>query len=90
MQHAAGSNLLVQALHELRDRGGEVPPAHVQEINVVRLQLLQRVLEADVQRLAVVAAVVNPDTHGARGVADCELGRENDLVPVFTKTHPFS
>ena len=45
----------VQALHELRDRGCKVPPMHIEHVNVVRLQLVQRISERDVERFATVA-----------------------------------
>ena len=51
----------VQALHELGDRGGEVPPVHIQDIDIVRLQLVQRVSDRDMERFAAVAGGIAMD-----------------------------
>jgi hypothetical protein len=45
-------------VHDLLDAGSEVPPVHVEKIDIVRLQLPEAVVDGDVQRLEGVADVV--------------------------------
>lgn len=46
---------LVQALHDFLDAGGEVPPVHVEEVDVVCSELLQAGLDGNAHRLDGVA-----------------------------------
>jgi hypothetical protein len=85
---------VIQALHELWDAGGEVPPVHVQQINVVRLHLLEGGFERHVKGLGRVAGIVDakPRAIFVRrvGVAGRKLGGEDDLVTHIPLLHPFA
>lgn len=63
----------VEGLHDLWDRRGPVPPVHVKDVDVARLELLQAGFEADVQGLGVIARVVGVQGLGVGAVA--EAGR---------------
>lgn len=82
---------VVQRLHELGDGGCEVPPMDIEQINVVRLQLLQACLERDLQALCVVALEIDLDGGaGAEADAGGEFGRDDHLIPVLAPGHPFA
>lgn len=51
-------NEVVETLHELRDGGREVPPVHVEQVDVVRLQLLQACLHRSTHALGAIASEV--------------------------------
>lgn len=58
VEHFARLHELVQALHHLLDRRHVIPKVHVENVNVVRLQQLQRALNRVAQTLCVVAGIV--------------------------------
>ena len=58
VEHLALRDEVVQAVHHLLDAASVVPPVHVENVDVVRAQLLQRIFNRDVHRLEVVARVV--------------------------------
>ena len=41
----------VEGVHDLGDGGGEVPPVEVEDVEVVGLELLERVAEGEMERL---------------------------------------
>lgn len=61
VEHLAGGDQRVQAVHDLLDGGGEVPPVHVQQVDVVGAQLLQAAVDGDVHALDRVADKVGLD-----------------------------
>ena len=89
----AGGDEVVEALHELLHRGGVVPPVHVQQVDVVGLQLGQAGRERQAQRLGAVAAVVGLDeavVAAVHVVVGGELGGQHDLVAIATRGHPLA
>lgn len=58
VQNLARRDESVKPVHDLLDAGGEVPPVHVEKIDVVGLQLPEAVVDGDAQRLEGVADVV--------------------------------
>ena len=57
-------NESVQRTHDLFDASGVIPPMHVQEIDVGRPKLLERGVDGDVQRFAVVTDIHHLLSHG--------------------------
>lgn len=49
---------MVQAVHDLFDAGGVVPPVHIEDVDVRRAQLLERIFSGEVHRFGVVPDVV--------------------------------
>ena len=92
IDHLAVLNHMMQAVHELRNAGREVPPVHIKQVDVVRLQLLQTRLDRDSQALGVVALEVGFDLFvGADGsVAGGEFGSEDHFVAVLALLQPFA
>jgi hypothetical protein len=93
IQHLPTRHQLIQALHHLRHARREIPPMHIQQVDVIRLQFLQARLDAHAQRFRVVARVVyflpGRVVHGV-GEAGGEFCREDDLVAVFATGEPFA
>jgi len=48
----------IERLHKLRNARGKIPPMDVQHIDVVGLELLQRCLKRDAERLCAVSSIV--------------------------------
>ena len=93
VEHFALAHDIVEALHELGDADGEVPPVHVQDVQVVGLQLLQAVAEGDVQGFGPVAAEVAVDdvvVASIVGVAGGEFGSDDHLVAQAAGGHPLA
>lgn len=61
VQDLATLDDLVQTLHDLLDRRGVIPPVNVEDIDIVGLELEQRAFERVLERLFVVAGVVDLD-----------------------------
>lgn len=57
---------MVQRVHNLLDRGVEVPPMNVQNIDVRGAKFLERVFDREEERLGIVPAVIGLDLEGGR------------------------
>ena len=93
VEHFALADDVVEALHELGDADGEVPPVHIENIQVVGLQLLQAVAEGEMQGFGAVAGEVAVDDFtmaAVVGVAGGELGGDDHLVAQAAGGHPFA
>ena len=84
---------VVKAEHYFGDAGREVPPMHVEDVDVVCLEFLKGVADREVQGFAAVAAEVARDVLVepfvglvVGGVLRCE----HDLVTVPAGGHPFA
>ena len=93
VEHSALAHEVVECAHELGDARAPVPVVHVQDVDVVGLQLAQRRLERHVQAFGAVALEINVDARvdpvHAVVVEPGELGRENNGVAVLAGLHPF-
>jgi hypothetical protein len=49
----------MKRVHDLFDRGGPIPPVHVQDINIRSAQFLEGCLDGDVEGLCVIPRVVH-------------------------------
>ena len=49
----------MKRVHDLLDRGGPIPPVHVQDIDIRGAQFLEGCLDGDVQRLCVIPGVIH-------------------------------
>jgi hypothetical protein len=49
----------MKSVHDLPDRGGPIPPMHVQDIDVRGAQFLERCLDGDVEGLCVIPGVIH-------------------------------
>jgi hypothetical protein len=67
----------MKRVHDLLDRGGPIPPVHIQDVDVRRTQLLEGRLNGQVQRFCVVSRVVHlvSDTILATFEVGCILAR---------------
>lgn len=86
VEHLAGGDERVQAVHDLLDGGGKVPPVHVQQVDVVGAQLLQAAVDGDVHALDRVADKVGLDgllVAAGGAIAGRILGRDADAVCQF-------
>lgn len=92
VEHLAGGDEVVEGLHQLRDGRGEVPPVHVQQVDVVGLELLEAGLDRRVQALGAVAVEVDDDFLVAE--AGVEVGRvlggDDHLVADAAFLHPLA
>lgn len=88
----ASSHEIIQSMHQFRDRGVVVPPVHVVEINVARLQVSQRILQRQTQALGTIAAKVglNFDLLLVQAVWARVLGGDDKLVAVTPGGKPFA
>lgn len=59
VQDLASADEVVEALHDLLARGRVLPPVQVQNVDVIGLELLERLLDGDLHALRVVARAVN-------------------------------
>lgn len=65
IEHFSGRDEVVQCQHEFRDTGAEVPPVDVEDIDIARLQFLERGFQREFQGFGPVAAVVGLDYFAA-------------------------
>ena len=49
----------MKRVHNLFDRGGPIPPVHVQNIDIRGAQFLERCLDGDVEGLCVIPKVIH-------------------------------
>ena len=80
----AGGDDVVEGVHELGNRGCEIPPVHVEHIDEVGLQFLQARVEGVAEGFLVVADVVGLDdfVEALVGlVAGCEFRSDDHLLP---------
>ena len=68
----------MESIHNLFDCGGIIPPMHVQDINVCRPELFERLLDRGIQILDAVTTIIDLDWNRviASFVVRGELGRE--------------
>lgn len=94
IEHLALCDEVVQALHDLRDGSGEVPPVNVQQVNVVCLELSQRSLNRDLERFRVLALVIDHPFWRVWStrirVRGGVFGRDNHLLAVLARLHPLA
>ena len=81
---------MIQTLHDLLDPGREVPPMDVQDVDVVRAQLLEGVLNRIVHRLDAVSYKTAVLPWLAALVVRRILGREDDLLADTALLHPLA
>ena len=82
----------VKRVHDLADRGGVIPPVDVEDVDVVSLEFLERLMDAHEERFLGVAQVVGAFAlaDGVGAVVGCVLCGEDDLVPVVAGGHPLA
>lgn len=82
----------VERLHELGDRAGEVPPVHVEEVDVAGLKLFETGFEREVQGLGAVATGIDDDLFVAvaGAVASGKFCGDDHLVAIIAFFHPFA
>ena len=51
----------MESIHNLFDCGGIIPPMHVQDINVCRPELFERLLDRGIQILDAVTTIIDLD-----------------------------
>ena len=93
VEHFGLADDVVEALHELGDADGEVPPVHIENVQVVGLEFLQAVAEGDVQGFGAVAGEVAVDdvvVAPVVGVAGGEFGGDDHLVAQAAGGHPLA
>ena len=49
----------MKRVHYLFDRGGPIPPVHVQNVDIRGAELLKGCLDGDVERLCVIPGVIH-------------------------------
>ena len=49
----------MKRVHDLLDRGGPIPPVHVQDVNIRGAQFLEGCLDGDVEGLCVIPGVIH-------------------------------
>ena len=87
----SGRDDVVEGVHDFGDGGGVVPPVDVEEVDVARLEFLQGSFERDVQTLGMVPRVILLQfDRGPGRVWRGEFGREDNLVAVLPRFHPFA
>ena len=59
IKHFSLNDQIMKRIHDLLDRGGPIPPVHVQDIDIRRAQFLKGCLDGDVERLCVIPGVIH-------------------------------
>ena len=49
----------MKRVHDLLDRGGPIPPVHVQDIDIRGAKFLEGCLDGDVEGLCMIAGVIH-------------------------------
>lgn len=83
----------MQAVHNLLNGCGVIPPVQIEDINPVCLQLFERIANTHMQAPPVISTVVRRKTLFLEGmclVIRSVLGCKDNLVTVFPSRHPFS
>lgn len=93
VKNLASSNQSIESMHNLLNTGSEIPPMHVEQVDVIRTHLLQRTVYRDMHRLEGVA-----DKVGLKGLCITSMaavsgrvfGGNDHLVAVSFLLHPFA
>jgi hypothetical protein len=59
IKHFSLDDQVMKRVHDLLDRGGPIPPVHVQDIDIRGAQFLEERLDGDVEGLCVIPAVIH-------------------------------
>jgi hypothetical protein len=59
IKHFPLDDQITKCVHDLLDRGGPIPPVHVQFIDIRRPQFLEGCLDGDVEGLCVIPGVIH-------------------------------
>jgi hypothetical protein len=59
IKHFSLDDQIMKRVHDLFDRGGPIPPVHVQDINIRGAQFLEGCLDGDVEGLCVIPGVIH-------------------------------
>jgi hypothetical protein len=59
IKHFSLDDQVMKRVHDLLDRGGPIPPVHVQDIDIRGAQFLQGCLDGDVEGLCVIPRVIH-------------------------------
>ena len=59
IKHFPLDDQIMKRVHDLFDRGGPIPPVHVQDIDIRGAQLLEGCLYGDVEGLCVISGVIH-------------------------------
>ena len=59
IKHFSLGNHIMKRVHYLFDRGGPIPPVHVQNVDIRGAELLKGCLDGDVERLCVIPGVIH-------------------------------
>jgi hypothetical protein len=59
IEHFSLDDQVMKRVHDLLDRGGPIPPVHVQDIDIRGAQLLEGCLDGDVEGLCVIPGVIH-------------------------------
>jgi hypothetical protein len=60
IKHLPLDDQIMKRVHDLFDRGGPIPPVHVQDVDIRGAQLLEGCLDGDVEGLGVIPGVIHP------------------------------
>jgi len=82
----------IERLHQLRNRCREVPPVHVQQIDVISLKLLEGCLKRDAERLRAVTSVIDTLSRRVVGVREAggKLGGDDHFMAYASLLHPLA
>ena len=59
IEHFSLGDQVMKRVHDLLDRGGPIPPVHIQNVDVRGPQLLEGRLDGDVEGLCVIPGVIH-------------------------------
>jgi hypothetical protein len=59
IKHFSLDDQVMKSVHDLLDRGGPIPPVHVQDIDVRGAQFLEGCLNGDVEGLCMIPRVIH-------------------------------
>jgi hypothetical protein len=59
IKHFSLDDQIMKRVHDLLDRGGPIPPVHVQDIDIRGAQFLEGCLDGDVEGLCVIPGVIH-------------------------------
>ena len=59
IKHFSLGDEVMKCVHDLLNRGGPIPPVHIQDIDIRRAQFLDGRLDRDVEGLCVIPGVIH-------------------------------